>query len=120
MAIETEVWLRCRPWLLPALRREGGDEDDLIADLNAGRAQLWAGERSAMVTQCVGEARGLCLHVWLAGGDLAEILEMKPGIEAWAHAQGCTYVTIDGRPGWVRVLRRHGYALRGAELERRL
>jgi hypothetical protein len=114
------VWNRCRGWILPALRPECASEGELIADLASGRAQLWPGERSAMVTQCVAEARGPCLHVWLAGGELKEILEMKPGVEAWGRAQGCTHVTIDGRPGWARVLRRHGYALRGAELERRL
>lgn len=73
-----------------------------------------------MVTQCVADDRGPCLHVWLAGGDLADILRLKPGIEAWARAQGCERVTINGRHGWARVLRRWGYVRVGDELERRL
>ena len=118
--VDLRVWNRCRGWILAALRPECASETELFSDLMAGRAQLWAGDRSAMVTQCVAGDPGPCLHVWLAGGELAEILDMKPGIEAWARAQGCTHVTIDGRAGWTRVLRRHGYAPRGVELERRL
>jgi hypothetical protein len=114
------LWQRCRAWLLPALTRDGGSEAELLDDLATGRAQLWAGERAAIVTQCVEEASGLCLHVWLAGGGLAEILKLKPGIEAWARGQGCRRVTLDGRKGWTRVLRSLGYALNGTELERRL
>ncbi len=120
MEIDLGVWARSRAWILPALRPSCASEAELVADLASGRAQLWVGERSAMVTQCVAETRGLCLHVWLAGGDLRNILELKPGVEAWARARGCTHVTIDGRPGWARVLRQYGYALRGDELERRL
>ena len=113
-------WERRRGWLLAALEPACGDEASLLADLAAGRAQLWAGEAAAMVTQCVVDERGRCLHVWLAGGDLEEILAMRPGVEAWARAHGCGRVTINGRRGWSRVLRRHGYARVGDELERRL
>lgn len=120
MPISRRVWDHCRGWLLPALHPDCASEAELLEDLDSGGAQLWPGERAAMVTQSVTDAGGPCLHVWLAGGELAEILALKPGVEAWARAQGCLRVTIDGRPGWTRVLRRHGYARRGAELERRL
>lgn len=113
-------WTRCRGWLLAALEPNCGSEQDILADLQAGRAQLWAGEASAMVTQCVADEQGPCLHVWLAGGNLADILRLKPGVEAWARALGCGRVTINGRKGWARVLRRSGYAVNGDELERRL
>lgn len=117
---DTREWERCRAWLLAALEPGCGGEDELVADLRAGRAQLWAGEAAAMVTQCVTDAAGSCLHVWLAGGDLKEILRLRPGIEAWARAQGCRRITIDGRKGWARVLRSRGYSYAGHELERRL
>ena len=116
----TDWWPRCRDWILPALAREDEDEAELVGDLAAGRAQLWPGEGAAMVTQCVDEPQGRCLHVWLAGGALAEILRLRPGVEAWARAQGCGRVTLNGRGGWARALRGHGYARRGEELERRL
>lgn len=115
-----QEWNRCRAWLLAALEPGCGSEQDVLADLQVGRAQLWPGEASAMVTRCVVDDRGPCLHVWLAGGDLVDILRLKPGIEAWARAQGCERVTINGRQGWARVLRRSGYVRVGDELERRL
>ncbi|WP_304171446.1 hypothetical protein [Phenylobacterium aquaticum] len=111
-------WSRWRAWLLPAL--EDGTEAELLADLRGGRAQLWAGERAAMVTQVADETAGRALHVWLAGGDLSDILALKPGVEAWGRAQGCDYVTINGRRGWARILRSDGFTRIGDELRKRL
>lgn len=111
-------WAEWRSWLLPALR--DGGEEDLVRDLLAGAAQLWPGQRSAMVTQVVPEGAGLTLHVWLAGGKLADILSLKPGIEAWARAHGCSHVTVDGRRGWERLLRSDGFVRVGSELRKRL
>lgn len=111
-------WERCRAWLLPALR--DGTEADLVADLAAGRAQLWPGEAGAMVTQLVNESDDRALHVWLAGGALAGVLALKPGVEAWGRAQGCNFVTINGRHGWARVLGKDGFHLTGDELRKAL
>ncbi|WP_340647540.1 hypothetical protein [Phenylobacterium sp.] len=113
-------WARYRAWLLPALQAQCASEAELLDDILAGRAQLWAGAAAAMVTQRIREGEALCLHVWLAGGDLTEILEMRAGVEAWGRAQGCHYVTIEGRAGWSRALRKHGYARCGNELKRML
>lgn len=109
------IWLN---WLRPAL--EETSEAELLDEIAAGRAQLWPGETAVIVTQCVAETGGRALHVWLAGGDLAGVMALKPGVEAWGRAQGCHYVTIDGRPGWSRVLRRLGYVQHEAGLKRML
>lgn len=98
------LWEEVRPWLVPAL--DDADEAELLAKLGAGAAQLWAGDGAAMVTQ-ITEDR-IC-HCWLAGGDLAEILRLRPGVEAWARGMGCVAATIDGRKGWERVLGALGY-----------
>jgi hypothetical protein len=105
-------------WLRPALTDASVEE--LLAELSSSRAQLWLGERSAVVTELTGDREDRCLHIWLAGGDLKEILRLRPGVEAWARGQGCRSVTIDGRPGWSRVLRRFGYRMSGCELKRKL
>lgn len=68
-------------------------------------AQLWLGERSAIVTEIVGDA----IHVWLGAGDLAELLEMRPLIERYGRDIGCKRATIDGRLGWDRVFKPHGF-----------
>jgi hypothetical protein len=113
-------WDRCRAWLLPALLPQDGSETQLLEAIITGQAQLWVGERCAMVTQCVPEPAGLCIHAWLAGGDLEEIKAMVPGIEAWARAAGCDYATITGRTGWLRALQPQGYSVAGSELKKDL
>ena len=79
-------------------------------------AQLWLGERSAIVTEIVGDA----IHVWLGAGDLNELLEMRPLIERYGREIGCTRITGDGRLGWQRALKPHGYALNDDVLEKTL
>lgn len=86
------------------------DEAYVLGRILAGSAQLWIGERCAMVTevtQVEGEPRKI--HCWLAGGDMADILAITPGVEAWARMMGCKEATIEGRKGWSRVLAPMGY-----------
>lgn len=116
----TDLWMRCRRWLLPALLPEDGGEAEVVAEIVAGRVQLWAGETGALVTELASDGDGPCLHIWLGGGDLQGILALRPGLEAYARGLGCHSVTIDGRPGWSRVLRGYGYACAGGELRRTL
>ncbi len=113
-------WGRAWRWLAPALPPEDGGEAQLLSELSAGRAQLWVGESAAAVTQCVIGPEGASLHVWLAGGRLEGVLALREGVEAFARGRGCRAVTLAGRPGWARVLRRHGYAPDGQELRRSL
>ena len=109
---------RCRGWLTPAL--EDASWAEVAGELAARRAQLWPGERAAMVTTLQITPQGPTCHVWLGGGELSELLEMAPGIEAWARAQGCAFVTLSGRKGWARALKRRGFAPWGEELRKRL
>lgn len=99
--------------LRPALA-EGQEWPEVIDRIQHGRAQLWLGERSALVTEIVGDA----IHVWLGGGDLTELLEMRPLVERAGREWGCKRATIDGRPGWARVFKPYGYARSGGALEK--
>lgn len=112
MSFETE-WARCGPWLEAALAHGGRSHalSDVRAMIEAGEAQLWPGDRSAMVTLVEDEPRERRLLIWLAGGDLAELVRrLRPAVERWAKAAGCRRVLIVGRAGWERVLAREGYA----------
>jgi hypothetical protein len=111
------AWGRCRGWLVPAL--EDATEAEVMAELAAGRAQLWCGERAAMVTQLV-RADEPFVHVWLGGGELAELMALRPGLEAWARAQGAQAARINGRRGWRRALRGQGFDPCGGELRKAL
>jgi hypothetical protein len=114
---------RCWPWLAAALRR-GRDADvkpeALLALLQSNQAQLWPGERCALVTQLINTPEGRCLHVWLGGGDLKSLLDLRAGIEAWGRVQGAEFATIDGRRGWDRLFRPFGYGRAGGEVFKRL
>lgn len=115
--VESE-WARCRAWLVRAL--DDATEDEALALLRAGTAQLWPGERAAFVTYCqkVDERREL--HVWLAGGHIHDLLAMIPGIAAWGRSMDCTHATVNGRRGWARVLARYGFEECGGQLRKAL
>lgn len=109
-------WAKARGWLLPAM--VDTTEPELLALLEANQAQLWLGDRSALVVQLLRPPP--TLHIWLAGGDLDDVLSLRAGLEAWGRSQGCEYMTINGRRGWERVLAPHGYLPEGEELRKTL
>lgn len=98
-------WVRARGHLLPAMTED--PEHEVVGRLLEGTAQLWLGEQCAMVTEVTKDPR--TLHVWLAGGNLREIVSLTPGIAAWGRMMGCMQATIDGRKGWKRVLAPYGF-----------
>lgn len=69
-----------------------------------------------MVTRLVLDDGQRLLHVHLGGGALDELLAMMPGLAAWGRAMGAQFATINGRAGWARVLRAHGFRQRDGEL----
>jgi len=112
------TWECCRKVLVPAIARSTDDldEEELLNALLIGQAQIWPGERSAMVTQLIDQDGKRLLHVLLGGGDLKELLLMHFGVAAWGRAMGAQWATIHGRAGWARALRRFGFFLRDGEL----
>lgn len=77
----------------------------------ADEAQFWPGEQSAVVTEVIRLPKVKALHVWLAGGEMGELIDrMLPAVEAFAKAAGCDRLSIAGRDGWERMLKNKGYA----------
>lgn len=94
---------RLKPKLEKAMGPEGYTAGWLEPRLLDGRAQLWLGERSALITE---------VDVWTiaAAGDQREIIDaLRPQAEAWATAKGFSQSIVDGRAGWRRALLPHGY-----------
>ena len=110
-------WQTARQWIIPALEPEDS-ENDVVVRLLEGSAQLWLGEASAMITEVVREPR--TLHIWLAGGNLVDLMSMNGGTSAWARTMGCKSVTINWRKGWFRALRRLGFRPDGDLLRKAL
>ncbi len=83
------------------------DIEDMIA---TGKAQMWPGETSVIVTEIILYPRAKHLHLFLAGGNLDELESMLPEIIEWGKTQGCNRVSLSGRRGWERsFLREMGF-----------
>lgn len=82
--------------------------DGLVA---AGEVFFWFGEQAAVcgrLKQYPGSAR--VLEMLVGAGDLTEILNvLRPRLEAWAKAWGCSHVLVESREGWAKALKIHGY-----------
>lgn len=109
----TGAWERCATHLAVALEHAGDTHslDDVARMVREGEAQFWPGRASGMVTILEDDPAERRLLIWLAGGELRELVEeLRPAAEAWARGQGCRRVMIIGRPGWERALAPKGYA----------
>ncbi|MBP2311880.1 hypothetical protein [Azospirillum soli] len=100
--------------LAKALEHGGGTHtvDDVWEAIEAGRMQLWRGQRSVMVTEVVQYPRLKAVRVFAAAGDMAEVLEMEEVAAAWGKQMGCQRIEGFGRPGWRRVMKGRGYEAR--------
>lgn len=104
---------RCGPWLEAALAHAGGTHAlaDVWAMVTDGLAQAWASPNACLITVLEDDPRERRLLLWLAGGDLDELVKhLRPAAEAWGRRQGCRRALIIGRPGWERTLAPEGYA----------
>jgi hypothetical protein len=75
------------------------------------QAQIWFGERAAMVTEVRSYPAGAhVIHGLVAAGELEEIRDVLiPRAEAWARLAGCQMAVIESRPGWAKALKASGY-----------
>lgn len=102
---------RCADWIEAALD-EGGNTHSLLDIVNgvlSGHFQLWPAVDACAVTEVVTYPNCQNLHIFLAGGNKARIVDMHASAEAFARQIGCAAVTIAGRRGWARELRHLGY-----------
>lgn len=84
-----------------------------------GQAFFWPFPNCALLTEFQVSPTGLRSHVtWLAGGSLAEIVEMTPQIEHWGWMNGCHRQVGHGRRGWLRAL--EGYSEFGVKRQKSL
>ena len=102
---------KIRGWIADALQYSGGTHtvDDVIERIMSGHLQLWPAERGCAVTEIVVYPRKKVLHVFLAAGEMDQIIAMIDSAIDWGKTQGCTGMTIAGRHGWSRVLAKYGY-----------
>lgn len=105
---------RCRGWIESALEYSGGTHDfiDICEGVYKGTMQLWPSKNCCIVTELIVYPQKKVLNVFLGGGDrgsLAEILSMHDDVINWAQDQGCSGVSITGRFGWEKHLKKYGW-----------
>lgn len=109
-------WERCQHWIAAALKHDGGFYTieyikDLVFEQGSG-VHFWAGKRSAAITQWWFFPNDKVLNLWLAGGNLRELVElMFPAAEQWARDRGATRIMLAGRKGWERVFAPKGFSM---------
>ena len=113
----TEFPPRIRELLQPALDRSGTHRmQDIEAGVEAGRFQLWVKPQMVGITEIIDFPLKRVLHIFLVGGNLEQIKSMHDEVWAWAQAQGCSEMTLSGRPGWSKALKDgwevHDYLMR--------
>tara|TARA_B100000795_G_scaffold256526_1_gene229037 strand:- start:287 stop:652 length:366 start_codon:yes stop_codon:yes gene_type:complete len=102
---------RCRPWIESALEYSGGTHiyEDIVQGISTAHMQFWPAENGCAVTEIIIFPRKKVFHIFLAGGEKNQIVDMDDSAMAFAKAQGCTAMTIAGRKGWARVLKTKGW-----------
>lgn len=101
--------LRCRPWIEAALEYCGGTHiyEDIVEGIVSGRMQFWPADNGCAVTEIIVFPRKKVFHIFLAGGEMNQIVDMDESAKHFAQAQGCSDMTIAGRKGWARVLKKN-------------
>jgi hypothetical protein len=83
--------------------------EDIWDGIVDGTFQFWPGEKSAVITEVQIYPQKKTMHIFLAGGDLNELLEMEKSVRAFAKTIGCNSMSISGRRGWLRIFERDGW-----------
>lgn len=109
-----DLWKLVEPFVKRACERNDGflTVEDQADEALSGSKQLWVvwqnGDcRAAILTKIV---RGTCLVSALGGDGMKDWLGLAHDvIEPWARENGCRYLRIYGRHGWLRALEPYGW-----------
>jgi hypothetical protein len=72
--------------------------------LNKDEMQLWPGINTALVTEIITYPRQKIINVFLAAGDMDEVIRILPFVEKHGKMEGCTHMTMTGRKGWEKIM----------------
>ena len=109
-------WDAVEPLIRSALAYDTGEKPltQIRRDYLEGRCELFGDERAVLLTEFRDLGEGKTLYGYLAAGEMRVLTDiLRPQAELFAIAHGCVAAFISGRRGWMKVLRRHGYAFQG-------
>lgn len=87
--------------------------DDVVAGVKSGALQAFSSENAFVVTEVASAPQKRWLNVFLAVGELDEVMELQPQIAAFGREQGCDFMVMTGRKGWLKVLPDYGWRENG-------
>jgi len=64
---------------------------------------------SFAVVHIIEEKKRISLHIDLAGGALKELFELEKVVARFGEAMGATMISLIGRKGFARALKKHGW-----------
>ena len=83
--------------------------ESIERDLVEGRSQLLTLPDCCFVVELADYPAARACQVMWAAGELEAIVAAAPKVHAWARAQGCSEMLVEGRGGWARALKDIGY-----------
>lgn len=83
---------------------------DIERDIALGKKQHWEDGETVVVTMICQEPLVKICKVFLVAGDLETAWKIHDEqIVPWAKSIGCTRMSGEGRMGWAKSAREHGY-----------
>lgn len=97
---------RCADYIEAALEYAGHSHtlQDVWQAITTNKAAFFPYEKSVIVVEIVDYPQRAVCRIWLAGGDMDELLKAEKEVCKWAAERGCSGMEIIGRKGWERVL----------------
>ncbi len=83
--------------------------DSLIVDVLANRLHMYPLRKSLILAEVCDDPNGRVYHIYLAAGDLDEILGYVPALHEHARSYECIRLGFSGRRGWVKPLTQLGW-----------
>jgi hypothetical protein len=114
-------WAKFRDQFADAMRDGFWTLEDLEQKIADKRAFFFPGKEAAMVAEIVAYPGGVrVFQVLWACGEIPELLQLAPGVEATGRMMGCSEMLIEGQQAWKRLLEPMGYTLFSVTLRKPL
>ncbi len=107
MSSSADEFERCADYIQAALVYAGHSHtlQDVWQAITNKQAAFFPLEKSAIVVEIVDYPQRATCRIWLAGGDMEELIGAEKNVCDWARELGCDSMEIIGRKGWERQLK---------------
>lgn len=106
-----DEWLRGKHWIEASSKITPFPEpiEEYERKIETGEYQFWPGENSATITEIAFFQGRKAMIVRCCGGDLTDLDCVETALCAIAKDMGCEVIMSEGRKGWEKFAKGHGY-----------